>query len=325
MFGLVILVVLLAKIASQSGNRETASSMNQENINWEVPDPAQIPLTPEGDLIRYGRDLIINTSVYLGPKGKVAAISNGMNCQNCHLDGGTRLYGNNYGAVFSTYPKFRDRSGSIENIYKRVNDCIERSLNGERGLDTSSREMQAIYSYLKWLGQEVPKGMKPVGTGIADLKFLKRPADPSKGETVFILNCQRCHGTNGEGKLKPDSVSYEYPPLWGKHSYSTAAGLFRLSRFAGYVRFNMPFDAPQNASRITDEEAWDVAAFVNSQPRPEKNYKEDWPDISSKPFDYPFGPYADGFSETQHKYGPFKEILKQKMEHKEHEEPQRTR
>jgi thiosulfate dehydrogenase len=55
-----------------------------------------------------------------------------------------------------------------------------------------------------------------------------------------------------------------------------------------------------------------VAAFVNSQPRPTKDKSKDWPDISKKPFDQPFGPYKDAFSETQHKYGPYPPILAKK-------------
>jgi thiosulfate dehydrogenase len=35
------------------------------------------------------------------------------------------------------------------------------------------------------------------------------------------------------------------------------------------------------------------------------NIAKDWPDASKKPFDHPFGPFADGFSAEQHKYGPF--------------------
>ena len=50
------------------------------------------------------------------------------------------------------------------------------------------------------------------------------------------------------------------------------------------------------------------SCFVNSQPRPEKKYPKDWPNIAGKPIDHPFGPYADNFSETQHKYGPFEPI-----------------
>ena len=63
---------------------------------------------------------------------------------------------------------------------------------------------------------------------------------------------------------------------------------------------------------LSDIEAWDVAAFVNSQPRPKKDLSKDWPKISTKSFDHPFGPYADTFSEKQHKYGPFAAIKKAK-------------
>ncbi len=70
----------------------------------------------------------------------------------------------------------------------------------------------------------------------------------------------------------------------------------------------MPFDSAQKGYRLTNEEAWDVAAFINSQPRPQKNFPNDWPDITGKPVDFPFGPYIDSFSEVQHKYGPFEPI-----------------
>ena len=276
-------------------------------FSWNAPDTALIPATDEGRLIRYGRDLISNTSHYLGPQGTVAHISNGMNCQNCHLDAGTRFWGNNYSAVFSTYPKFRDRSGSIETVQRRVNDCIERSLNGHP-LDTNSLEMKAILTYMKWLGQDVPKGIKPQGAGIRDLPFLERAADTARGRIVYQQTCQRCHGAEGKGLFNKDSTAYVYPPLWGERSFNTGAGLYRISRLAGYVKEIMPFDRPRNAPPLTDEEAWDVAAFVNSRQRPEKFFPKDWPNIAKKPYDHPFGPYADSFTPIQHKYGPFKPI-----------------
>jgi thiosulfate dehydrogenase len=43
-------------------------------------------------------------------------------------------------------------------------------------------------------------------------------------------------------------------------------------------------------------------------PRPHKDQSSDWPDISTKPIDFPFGPYADAFREKQHKYGPYQPI-----------------
>lgn len=277
---------------------------------WQPPDSNSIPNTAAGDQIRYGRDLIAHTSLYLGPKGTIAPISNGMNCQNCHLAAGTKPWGNNYGAVASTYPKYRDRSGSVESIEKRVNDCLERSLNG-KALDSSSREMQAIVAYMHWLGTGVAKGKKPLGSGINSLKYLNRPADPEKGKIVYLEKCQLCHGPNGAGvRDTVTGVGYIFPPLWGTESYNIGAGLFRLSRMAGYVKDNMPYGVSYGNSQLTDEQAWDVAAFINSRPRPDKDLSKDWPQKNTKPIDYPFGPYADSFPARQHKYGPFDPIAK---------------
>lgn len=283
------------------------SSPRGKDNYWTAPDTSRIPHSEEGMLIRYGRELIANTALYLGPRGKIAALSNGMNCQNCHLDAGTRPWGNNYSAVFSTYPKYKDRSGTVESICKRINDCIQRSLDG-KALDSGSREMQAIYAYMKWLGQGVPKGTRPPGVGITDIPCTDRAADTVKGQMVYNGKCARCHGSQGAGLWNADSLRYTYPPLWGPHSYNTGAGLFRLSRLAGYIKDNMPFGANHNAPQLTNTEAWDVAAFINSRPRPKKTFAGDWPDISRKPFDYPFGPYTDSFPEKQHKYGPFAPI-----------------
>ncbi len=274
---------------------------------WMAPDIATIPNTEEGQLIKYGRELISFTSNYLGPNGTVMALSNGMNCQNCHLDAGTKPFGNNYSAVASTYPRFRERSGTIETIEKRVNDCLERSLNGKT-LANDSREMKAMVAYIQWVGKDVPKDESPKGVGLLQVPFLDRPANAENGKLVYDKTCVVCHGKSGEGIALADSTGWQYPPLWGADSYNFGAGLFRLSRFAGYVKANMPLGATYDAPQLTDEEAWDVAAYVNSLPRPTKDLSADWPDISKKPIDHPFGPYADEFPEQQHKLGPFKPI-----------------
>lgn len=294
---------------SSCGDEEPATSIAEKDSavtlwrGW-----THYSIKPGDTLEKYGYELIANTAAYLGPKGTVATISNGMNCQNCHVEGGTIPWGNNYSAVVSTYPKVRARSGQIETVAKRVNDCFERSLNG-KALDTNSREMKAIIAYMHWVGDEIPKGESPAGSGIIDLPYLDRAADPVKGKSVYMASCQTCHGANGEGQPKPDGSGYVYPPMWGPNSYNDGAGLYRLSRFAGFVKANMPFlQATYDHPKLTDAEAWDVAAFVNSQPRPKKDISQDWPDISKKPIDHPFGPFSDGFGEAQHKFGPFKPI-----------------
>ena len=306
----IVIIIVVAQALIKKDKALILSSKETTDSTWVAPSlySDQESSGEERAKIIYGEDLIANTAKYLGPHGSVKQITNGMNCQNCHLDAGTRPWGNNYGGVFSTYPKMRARSGRIENIYKRVNDCFERSLNGQ-ALDTNSKEMQAIYAYMKWLGQDVPIGKKPHGSGLPSLPYLERAADPGKGKIVYINACQSCHGTNGEGVLNPDGKIYSYPPLWGPNSYNEGAGLFRLTRFASFVKNNMPFNQSSYSHPIlSNEEAWDVAAFVNSQPRPQIDQSKDWPDISKKAVDEPFGPYTDGFSEQQHKYGPYQPI-----------------
>lgn len=271
---------------------------------WTGAGENQIPVDSIGKEIRYGRNLIAHTAQYLGPKGSVAAITNGMNCQNCHLEAGTKPWGNNYGSVASTYPRFRERSGTIETIEKRINDCLQRSLHG-KSIDSSSREMRAMVAYIQWLGAEVPKGKKVKGSGIQQLDYMQRAADPINGEKIYVTQCARCHGKQGEGQPDAKGIEYTYPPLWGMHSYTTGAGLYRLSRLAGYIKNNMPNPVNYHQPLLQDSEAWDVAAYINSQPRPGFDISHDWPDIKTKPVDHPFGPFADTFTERQHKFGPW--------------------
>ncbi len=231
--------------------------------------------------------------------------TNGLNCQNCHLNAGTAVFGNNYGAVASTYPQTRPRSEKPEDIPFRVNDCF---LNG-KPLSVDSKEMKAIVAYMKWLGKDVPKGEKPEGAGLMKIAYLNRPADPAKGKSIYENQCARCHGNNGEGKHFPDGISYEYPPLWGEHTYNVSAGLFRIEKMARFLKTNMPFGATFEKPMLSDEEAWDLAAYINSQPHPMKRFPGDWPNLVTKAIDVPFGPYADGFSEEQHKFGPYPPII----------------
>lgn len=275
---------------------------------WQAPDWSEVDKEPDADLIKYGKELIANTSEYLGPNGKVKKISNGLNCQNCHLNAGTVPLGNNYSASASTYPKVRGRSGNEEDIQLRINGCFQRSLNGET-LANDSKEMQAMVAYMNWLGKDVPKGVKPIGAGLYEVPLMDRAADPLKGKTVYERQCVSCHAEDGQGLMKADGTGYIYPPLWGENSYNQRAGLFRMSRFAGYVKANMPLGVTFENPQLSDEESWDVAAYVNSMARPDRDFPNDWPDISKKPMDHPFGPFADNFSEEQHKYGPFKEIV----------------
>lgn len=286
---------------------EVKAPTDAEEGYWIAPVVSSVEDEKERELLKYGKELIAHTAKYFGPSGEISQITNGLNCQNCHLDAGTKVFGNNYGSVASMYPKMRARSGKVENIYKRVNDCFERSLNGQP-LDTNSKEMAAIKAYIEYIGKDVPKGEKAKGSGLKDIELLDRAASPVKGEEVYTAKCASCHRPDGLGMKNIDGKTYQYPPLWGDESYNDGAGLYRVSNFAKYVKYNMPLGVTHRTAQLSDEEAWDVAAYVNSQNRPHKDTSNDWPDISKKPMDHPFGPYSDGFSEEQHKFGPYQEI-----------------
>lgn len=312
-FALTIALILLSVMPSSEVVEKELDPKDKDGgveWPWNAPDTATIPRTEQGDLVRYGRELVAHTAVYLGPQGTVAHTSNNMNCQNCHLEAGTKPWGNNYAAVASGYPKYRDRSGTVESIEKKINDCFERSMNG-KALDSNSREMRAMVAYMLWLGKGVKKGEKPLGSGITALPYLERAADPAAGKEVYMGKCQRCHGANGEGLIDTiTAIGYSYPPLWGKNSYNIGAGIYRISKFAGYVKDNMPFGVAHGREELSNEEAWDVAAFVNSNDRPGKDISMDWPDIKTKPVDHPYGPFSDSFDEKDHKYGPFGKMKK---------------
>lgn len=288
---------------------------------WNPPDTNSLPHDSTGNLIRYGRELIVHTAKYLGPKGSVAQITNGMNCDNCHINGGTTFFANNFSVTAGSYPKFRKRSNSVVNLVTRINGCFKRSLNGQIPGD-SSREMKAMVAYIYWLGKDRKEKPENVaGTETEILSYLPRAADTLQGKDIFMAQCSVCHGQKGEGKFLADGREYLYPPLWGRHSYNHGAGLYQLSKFAGFVKNNMPYGVTYKKPFLSNQQAWDVAAYVNSRPRPAfKELVKDWPDISGKPPDYPFGPYVDTFPESQHKYGPFNPIVLAEKNYKNRKE-----
>jgi thiosulfate dehydrogenase len=55
----------------------------------------------------------------------------------------------------------------------------------------------------------------------------------------------------------------------------------RARTAASFIKYNMPFD---NTGSLTDQQAFDVAAYINSRPRPDFRGKEkDWPNGDPPP------------------------------------------
>lgn len=278
---------------------------------YSIPDTADIPNNKTGEAIRYGRELFANTAFYLGPEGTVSKLcGNKMNCKNCHLDVGTRPYSNNLLETYLKYPQYRAREGMVLTIEDRINNCFERPMNGKM-LAYDSKEMRAMVSYIRWLCEGKKVSYNEDSLHLGQISLIDRAADPKKGEIIYKTECAKCHGTNGEGQMTADQRTYVYPPLWGTESYAQGSSMHRIITAARFIKWSMPYTATQEKPKLTDEEAFDVAAFINCDsihPRPYRPLKNDCPDLLNKPIDFPVGPFLDTFPERQHKYGPYKQI-----------------
>jgi len=166
---------------------------------------------------------------------------------------------------YARFPQYRARSGKVDLIEDRINDCFLRSMNG-RALAPTGRDMRDIVAYLAFLSTGIPVGAEMEGQGLAQLKPLK--GDLDRGVAIFSSTCTRCHGTNGQGTTLA-------PPLWGLRSYNVGAGMARIPTAASFIHAVMPIDRAQS---LTEQQAFDVAAYINTRPRPNFPPKiHDWP------------------------------------------------
>jgi thiosulfate dehydrogenase len=184
-------------------------------------------------------------------------------------------------------------------------------MNG-RPLPARGAQMQALVAYIKFLSSGVPAGRVLPGLGVGKMPELDRAADPVRGQAIYVNTCADCHDTDGKGvrrSLPTTDLGYMMPPLWDRDSFNDGAGMARLITAANFIHLNMPHGADYLNPQLTAEDAWDVAAYMISQPRPHKaGLDKDFPDLLQKPVDAAYGPYADGFTAEQHKFGPFTPI-----------------
>ncbi|HEV8598130.1 MAG TPA: c-type cytochrome, partial [Gemmatimonadales bacterium] len=232
-----------------------------------VPLDTETPAGPLGVSIRRGRALLQNT-----PDSLPRYAASALRCFSCHLREGTQAGALPLLGVYSRFPQYRARNGLINLLEDRINDCFERSLNG-KALPRDGREMRDLIAYFAFISRGVPPpGELPGGGGVRSLDPL--PSDTARGRVVYAETCVRCHGPDGLGTLLA-------PPLWGPRSFNIGAGMARLRTAAAFIRDNMPND---RAVELSDQQAFDVAAYVVSRPRPDFARKAmDWPNGDPPP------------------------------------------
>src|SRR5437016_10950898 len=287
-YALILVLVFLAGAAVCScGRHQTSpfklngplvSSATTMVTAWYVPrNPLTDPTLDDSKLsseIKWGFRIFTNTPGE-APRFAPSKVS----CNNCHLNGGQREKSLPLVGVAGMFPEYNRRSGRLFSLGDRITDCFLRSENaiggplGPEELPTpTSSEVLAVSAYLTWLSRGSEVGRNPWWRGqnaISTAKLIPvDKLDPRQGEAIYGDRCVTCHGTDGQGVEIGDKKA---GPLWGPGSWNDGAGAARVYTLAGMIRYSMPYLDPGN---MTDQDAQQLAAFINSKPRPAFPFKE---------------------------------------------------
>jgi len=262
--GVALVGALIVVTVGRAIVRPESSALAQQTATprapFRVPSETQLKDSTYRASALRGRALLLATRDSL-PRN----VGNSLRCASCHLDGGLRRDAMPWVGAFARFPQYRARSGKVDLIEDRINDCFRRSMNGT-ALAPAGRDMRDIVTYLAFLSSGMPVGVEMEGQGFPRLQPMK--GDPERGAGVFVSTCSRCHGANGQGTALA-------PPLWGAHSYNVGAGMARINTAASFIHGLMPID---RAQQLTAQQAFDVATYINTRPRPDFPAKaRDWP------------------------------------------------
>lgn len=228
------------------------------------PSEDSIPDTPYGDAVRRGREIFMETSTRVSDH-----VGNTLACVNCHLDAGRREHSAPMWAAYVSYPAYRSKTKAISTLEDRIIGCFTYSMNAQASPageppPPGSDVYRDLMTYFYWMSDGAPTGEKMQGGGFIKVPKTEEGYDVMRGQKVYAQNCALCHGADGQGQKDTDS-GVVFPPLWGPNSYNWGAGMARIDTATGFIQANMPLGKPFS---LTDQEAWDVAAFIDSQERP---------------------------------------------------------
>ncbi|QDV51135.1 Cytochrome c [Gimesia fumaroli] len=247
--------ILVANLAAQKSDQKKVASI-----------PATYPPGELGEIIKLGRELVEKTDTH--PLSK-PYVGNALSCSSCHLMAGTVPYAASFLGTAAAYPAWSPREKRVITLEDRILNCFMRSQNGIRP-PKGSKVSIAISAYITWLSTGSLLKMnplKPLGPNhVRPLKLKPEQANAPRGKGLYQSQCADCHGITGEG-------TEEGPPVWGEKSYNAGAGFSRNEKLAAWLKVAMP---PDDAN-MTEQDALDIAAYVNSHSRPRFVLKDHLP------------------------------------------------
>ncbi|MDL1866604.1 c-type cytochrome [Betaproteobacteria bacterium PRO4] len=254
------MIILTSVVAAMIPVASPAQAVsNSATPAFVPPSESQIPVDGFGEMVRKGRDIFINTQA-----NAREYVGNGLNCVNCHLDAGRRADSGPLWGAWGMYPAYRSKNERVNNFAERLQGCFEFSMNGKIPL-ADSDVILALSTYAYWMARGAPVGIRLPGAGYAKQDYEPpEPPDYERGKKVYEHRCALCHGTNGEGQKA--AGNYVFPPLWGPESFNWGAGMARLQDAAAFIKVNMPLGL---GGTLDDQDAWDIALYMNSHERPQ--------------------------------------------------------
>jgi thiosulfate dehydrogenase len=241
-------------IASGAG---PAAAAPHEPAFAPPPDSA-IPDDQFGREVRRGQRIFNETARY-APQ----YTGNVLSCANCHIDAGRLANSAPLWAAYVNFPAYRSKNKHVNTFEERMQGCFRFSMNG-KAPPMGDPVLVALESYAFWLSTGAPVNKPIAGRGYPELPKPAAAPDYARGAKVFAERCALCHGADGQGQSA--GGTQVFPPLWGPQSFNWGAGMGDVDNAAGFIKANMPLGL---GGTLSDQDAWDVALFMDSHERPQ--------------------------------------------------------
>lgn len=244
--------------ASQATSDAGTTAHAAQGHPFTPPAESELPTGEFGKSVKLGKQIFTHTKEFAGKY-----VGNALSCANCHLDAGRKADAGPLWGAYISYPAYRAKNRHVNSFAERMQGCFQYSMN-VKAPPLGDPVLVALESYAFWLSKGAPVGEQIQGRGYPKLAAPAQHPDYQRGSQVYAERCALCHGADGQGQSSGDTTVF--PPLWGANSFNWGAGMHEIQNAAGFIKANMPLG---QRGTLTDQQAWDVATFIDSHERPQ--------------------------------------------------------